>query len=362
MTDATTTEQQVSPSDAKLADGNVGDDLSAFSFQWYDDYQGWKSYAQANQAEVRQHLISNGVTSEKIRSRHSRQMNVPVFVMTVPRFGRYELDFKQSQQRNLTTMFPRPIRIVDASQPPHDDMEIDEVENEDEINDNDNVDDYDEVDESENKSAEVDILRRVPFETLDASERCAICLENFIATDRIVIPINCTGHFFHDMCPTLGMGLREYMEKSKQCPSCKKRYGVAIGNMPHGTMKVTKLSSSLPGFEGFGTIRIWFNFPGGRQGEDHPNPGKRYASDFREAYLPDTPEGNHVLALLHKAWKRKVLFTVGGSVTRGTSDCIVYNGIHFKTCPVSTHNNPYGYPDPTYLLRVTQELNDHGIM
>ena len=49
-----------------------------------------------------------------------------------------------------------------------------------------------------------------------------------------------------------------------QCPTCKKVYGVKMGNMPDGTMKVTtNKRSSLPGHEGYGTIQITYDFKPG---------------------------------------------------------------------------------------------------
>ena len=131
--------------------------------------------------------------------------------------------------------------------------------------------------------------------------------------------------------------------------------------MPRGTMRVDVLDMALPGYEKDKTIHLTFDFPGGRQGYDHPNPGSWYEADHRVAYIPDCAEGRHVLSMLQTAWRRKLLFTIGSSVTRGLDGCIVYNGIHFKTIPYATPQEPWGWPDPTYLFRVSQELADKGI-
>lgn len=55
------------------------------------------------------------------------------------------------------------------------------------------------------------------------------------------------------------------------------------------------MNVSLNGYEGFRTIKITYYIPGGTQGQNHPNPGKRYTGATRIAYLPDTLEGQEVL-------------------------------------------------------------------
>jgi len=52
-------------------------------------------------------------------------------------------------------------------------------------------------------------------------------------------------------------------------------------------------------------------------GPEHPNPGQPYNGTQRTAYLPDNDIGREVLELLQIAWERKLLFTIGRSVTTG---------------------------------------------
>jgi len=47
--------------------------------------------------------------------------------------------------------------------------------------------------------------------------------------------------------------------------------------------------------------------------------------------LPDNKQGREVLSLLKLAFERKLIFTVGKSVTTGAEWVIVWNGIHHKT-------------------------------
>ncbi len=92
---------------------------------------------------------------------------------------------------------------------------------------------------------------------------------------------------------------------------------------------------------------------------DHPEPGKPFAGTEREAFLPDSPQGNEVLALLRTAFERRLTFTVGTSITMGPRGGIrvIWNGIHHKTDRTGT----FGYPDDTYFARVKEELASLGV-
>ena len=54
------------------------------------------------------------------------------------------------------------------------------------------------------------------------------------------------------------------------------------------------------------------------------------------------------------AFKRRLIFTVGNSVTTGHFG-VVWAGIHHKT-NVNGGAGGFGYPDDTYLRRVKEEL------
>lgn len=51
----------------------------------------------------------------------------------------------------------------------------------------------------------------------------------------------------------------------------------------------------------------------------------------RIAYLPNNKEGTLVLKLLQLAFKRRLIFTIGDSLTTGRKDVPIWNGIHHKT-------------------------------
>ena len=159
--------------------------------------------------------------------------------------------------------------------------------------------------------------------------RCPICLDSFQNPKTLQ---RC-GHMFCQVC--IDKAFRVLMV----CPVCKLPYGVTQGNQPPGSMNWHENSSSLPGYQGYGTIIINYSFQSGIQGPEHPNPGVRYNGTSRTAYLPNNTEGRKVRDLLKKAFDARTLFTIGTSRTTGLTNQITWNDIHHKT---STHGGPTG--------------------
>lgn len=89
--------------------------------------------------------------------------------------------------------------------------------------------------------------------------------------------------------------------------------------------------------------------------------GKHYPGTSRTAYLPNNEEGREVFELLKEAFNRKLIFTVGRSVTTGLDNQIVWNGIHHKT-NTGGGAASFGYPDPGYFTRVKEELAAKGVI
>ncbi|XP_075914684.1 E3 ubiquitin-protein ligase DTX3L-like isoform X2 [Petromyzon marinus] len=183
-------------------------------------------------------------------------------------------------------------------------------------------------------------------------DKCPICMDDFTCKTSLE---KCK-HSFCKECIDQSMKLKSV------CPICQTVYGKLEGDQPKdASMKVTTYyKTSLPGYEKYGTIAIDYDIPNGRQGPEHPRPGKLYHGTTRKAYLPDSQEGRHVLSLLQRAFHQRLIFTIGTSSTTGLQDCVTWNDIHHKT---STHGgaNSYGYPDPDYLKRVQEELKAKGI-
>jgi deltex-like protein len=99
-----------------------------------------------------------------------------------------------------------------------------------------------------------------------------------------------------------------------------------IGDQPPGSMTWSANNGMhCEGYESVGTIVISYSMHSGTRGSIS------FPGTHRTAYLPDNKEGNEVLLLLKKAFDRKLMFTIGRSVTTGRDNQIVWNGIHLKT-------------------------------
>ena len=183
---------------------------------------------------------------------------------------------------------------------------------------------------------------------------CVICMSEI--EDKKTILEKCQHSFCTDCID------RWFKIRNPICPSCGMVYGEIIGNQPNGSMRHQTVDRiRLPGYENDGCIEISYEFPNGQQTEKHPNPGQPYSGTYRTAYLPNNKEGQKVLRLLKKAFERKLVFTVGRSVTTGCDNTVVWNDIHHKT-NVMGGSTGFGYPDPTYLNRVQQELASKGVI
>ena len=164
----------------------------------------------------------------------------------------------------------------------------------------------------------------------------------------------CKDHQFHVECLEAQLGDKEFLN----CSICMITYGVITGDMPPGYMQWSLTNQVCKGEPAnVKTWEIWYQFQDGV----NPTTGKQFHGDSRVCYVPDSQEGREVLALLVKAFRRRLTFTVGFSVVRGRDNLIVWNGIHHKT-NTNRGSSHYGYPDPTYFNRVKQELALKGVV
>ncbi|KAJ8005584.1 hypothetical protein DPEC_G00119460 [Dallia pectoralis] len=183
-------------------------------------------------------------------------------------------------------------------------------------------------------------------------ENCAICLETIDENYKTILKCN---HSFCRGC------LDQAFRIKPVCPTCGTVYGQLEGTQPKGgTMTVRMESSSLPGYENYGTIIIEYHIKSGTQTEEHPNPGQPYQGVTRSAYLPDSTNGRKVMKLLRRAFDQRLTFTIGRSSTTGVNNTVTWNDIHHKTSRYGG-TSCYGYPDPAYLNRVQEELKVKGI-
>ncbi|KAK6185919.1 hypothetical protein SNE40_008053 [Patella caerulea] len=186
-----------------------------------------------------------------------------------------------------------------------------------------------------------------------SNSTCGICL------DEMTNPKTLTkcGHKYCTDC------IRHAFINKPVCPECGMIYGVLMGNQPKGGKMIHKIivSHKLEGFrDADGVLEITYSFHDGIQDESHPNPGRPYEGIRRRAYLPNNKDGQDILQLLYKAFDARLIFTIGDSCTTGKSGVITWNDIHHKTSMTGGPTN-HGYPDPTYLNRVKEELACKGI-
>ncbi|XP_061194887.1 protein mono-ADP-ribosyltransferase PARP14-like isoform X2 [Saccostrea echinata] len=180
---------------------------------------------------------------------------------------------------------------------------------------------------------------------------CVICMDDEL-TDPVLLK-DCK----HEFCREC---ITEYLYHKSACPVCNTVYGEMYGNQPeNGTATVYLDDACLPGYS-CKTLIIHYEFPDGNQMENHPSPGEPYHGLSRQGYLPDNKEGRLILRMLKRAFEHRLIFTVGFSRTSGKDNVVTWNDIHHKT---RREGGPekYGYPDPDYLSRVKDELNDKGI-
>ncbi len=201
----------------------------------------------------------------------------------------------------------------------------------------------------------------VPPTQLANDDNCPICHCSLKAeanqtspAENVVRLSQCHGHFYHESCACI------MLQNKPRCCYCNYFYNIPIGNCPDGIMTYNADTNIIiPGYNGHGTIIVSYEIPNGIQGPTHQNPGTEYHGTERQAFLPNTPEGQEVLRLLFRAFERRLTLSVGTSLTTGADNCVVWTTIHHKT---SLNGGPFGYPDEGYLKRVKQELNEVGIV
>jgi deltex-like protein len=194
-----------------------------------------------------------------------------------------------------------------------------------------------------------------PTASLPEAASCPVCLEALVE-DVVVLPCR---HTLHGPCARqlVLQGLSGPL--CLKCPECQALHGTRTGDQPPGSMSWSRVPGSLAGHPGCGSLVVTYRLEGGQQGPEHPSPGRPYtAHGFpRTAYLPDSGQGRTVLRLLAVAFRRRLLFTDGRSLTSGRDDCVTWAGVHHKTALGGEH----GFPDIGYLDRVTAELRERGV-
>ncbi|XP_010873069.2 uncharacterized protein si:busm1-163l24.3 [Esox lucius] len=124
-----------------------------------------------------------------------------------------------------------------------------------------------------------------------------------------------------------------------------------------GNMSYSEMPFSLPGHGRDTTVKITYSIPDGIQGENHPTPGSAFRGGVFEAFLPLCERTRKLLPQLERAFRLGLTFTVTGQDTgaRVSWDCIPH-----KTS-LQGGKSRNGYPDSTYLSRLSEVLRAHGI-
>lgn len=137
----------------------------------------------------------------------------------------------------------------------------------------------------------------------------------------------------------------------RHCRVCEKKEPTPSGIQ--GKMTYSKLPMSVPGFFRDPAFKITYCIPDGIQGKDHPSPGQPFKGGVFEAYLPDSTMTRKLLPRLQEAFNRGFTFTVLGSK-------VIWDGIPHKTS-LQGGRSTNGYPDSSYLRRLSEVLTSYGI-
>uniref|UniRef100_A0A182Q4P1 E3 ubiquitin-protein ligase n=1 Tax=Anopheles farauti TaxID=69004 RepID=A0A182Q4P1_9DIPT len=194
------------------------------------------------------------------------------------------------------------------------------------------------------------------------AQPCPMCLEELRPdSSKVNVVLTRCRHQMHlDCLNNLLLKQRRTDPWLKQyyieCPTCMSVYGVKYGNQPHGTM-CCELVATVPGNTPTAVHKITFNFTSGLQGYQHPNPGKPFfAVGFpRHCFLPNTSLGMKMVYYLDVAFKRRLLFTIGRSVTTGSDDVVMW------THPEYMSQLTTMFPDPEIVDRCLQQLVHLGV-
>jgi len=124
--------------------------------------------------------------------------------------------------------------------------------------------------------------------------------------------------------------------------------------MPSGTMTVSAESGRMrivpcAGYENDGTIIVTYSFDAGIQKKYHPNPGARYESLQRIAYVPNNKQGKELVERLKYAFQFGLTFTIEEAA------------ITWSSIPHKTNRSSCGaydaFPDQFYLANCDTALN-----
>ncbi|XP_034046968.1 uncharacterized protein si:busm1-163l24.3 [Thalassophryne amazonica] len=124
-----------------------------------------------------------------------------------------------------------------------------------------------------------------------------------------------------------------------------------------GETSYSKLSTTIPGHYKDSTIKVTYCIPDGIQADNHPYPGQPFQGGVFVAYLPDCKEARKLLPRLKKAFTQGLTFTLK---CRESQAWVTWDKIPHKTS-IHGGKSGKGYPDSTYLTRLSAVLASYGI-
>ena len=190
-------------------------------------------------------------------------------------------------------------------------------------------------------------------EVAECDGECIICFEPLCSKHETPAKVKICGHLFHKAC------IEESLKHKNRCPMCRKTIGEVRGQMPSGTMSISRSKVKCKGYENCrGSLVIRYDIPPGLQRMYMVNPQQPHAGKSDTAYLPDSKVGRLLLERLKYAFSRGLTFVVGTSATTGQNNVVTWNSIHHKTSP---SGGPHGFPDPNYIDNCNSELDNLGV-
>uniref|UniRef100_A0A803WEA4 RING-type E3 ubiquitin transferase n=1 Tax=Ficedula albicollis TaxID=59894 RepID=A0A803WEA4_FICAL len=115
--------------------------------------------------------------------------------------------------------------------------------------------------------------------------------------------MTCQGSCGHTLCRTC------FAADSTQPACCRSSSDVPSCKIS-GTLKISSLSQSLPGYSQDPTLCLAYSIPDGVQGVGDPRPGQPYKGGNFCAFLPDNKEGLKTAKLLKKAFDCGLTFQI----------------------------------------------------
>ncbi|XP_056144082.1 probable E3 ubiquitin-protein ligase DTX3 [Lampris incognitus] len=124
-----------------------------------------------------------------------------------------------------------------------------------------------------------------------------------------------------------------------------------------GSMSYSEMPISLQGHSRYSTLKITYTIPDGIQGDRHPSPGSPFQGGVFEAFIPYCEMTKRLLPRLKKAFKQRLTFTV---TEKEDAAVVTWDCIPHKTS-LQGGKSSNGYPDSSYLTRLSEVLTSHGI-